>query len=144
MIIADCGEIKSGEPWNYYDMDTSDDKLPPFPIDWLEMPENLQIIDMLKILNRIKDSGNYFFKAEQFAEANRKYKKAQRYYTFFVEKLNYQKSEVNELRQFYMANCLNCAAAELKLDNFSGAKTACNEVSGKKGMVFFVKNLNVD
>lgn len=34
MIVSNCGEIKSGDDWGYYDNDISNDELPPFPDDW--------------------------------------------------------------------------------------------------------------
>lgn len=34
MIVSNCGEIKSGDDWGYYDNDISSDELPPFPDDW--------------------------------------------------------------------------------------------------------------
>lgn len=34
MTIRDCGEILPGEDWNYWDIDKTGDKLPPFPEDW--------------------------------------------------------------------------------------------------------------
>lgn len=43
MTIADCGEIKLGDHWNFYDNDETDDKLPPFPADWEELPENISV-----------------------------------------------------------------------------------------------------
>lgn len=38
MIISECGELKVGDSWNYYDDDESEDILPPFPSDWMELP----------------------------------------------------------------------------------------------------------
>lgn len=34
IYVARCGELKPGEDWNYADDDYTDDKLPPFPLDW--------------------------------------------------------------------------------------------------------------
>lgn len=130
MTIENCGELRAADTWNYYDADKSEDKLPPFPMDWLEMPNDLQTNDMLDILNQIKDAGNYFYNLKRPVEAARKYKKAHRYYMSFLAKLNFGKIERQFFEQFLMLNQLNMAAAELQLENYAAAKAACNQVCG--------------
>lgn len=48
MIISDCGQLKVGDSWNYYDEDETEDNLPPFPNDWMEMPTPSDIPVRLK------------------------------------------------------------------------------------------------
>lgn len=97
----------------------------------------MQIIEAEKILNRIREAGNYFFDRHLNVESCRKYKKAIRYYNFFVDKLSVcitngsaieLKTKLQPLHRCYMITCLNIAAVELKLANFSNAKYSCNEV----------------
>lgn len=92
-------------------------------------PASLQVDEILKILNSIKDAGNYFFKLQRYAEASHKYNKASRYYKYFIKESQLPKDSKAHLDRFYLVNCLNCAAVDLKLDNYSDAKNACNLVS---------------
>lgn len=98
---------------------------------------SLQISDAEKILNRIREAGNYFFERDMYVESCRKYKKTIRYYNFFKDKIagcitNGNAADVKvalqPLTHCYMITCLNVAAVELKLANFSNAKQSCNEV----------------
>lgn len=89
----------------------------------------LQVDDILQILNSIKNAGNYFFKSQRYAEAGHKYNKASRYYTYYSKGTQLSKEDKTILENFYLTNCLNCAAVDLKLLNFVDAKNACNLVS---------------
>lgn len=97
----------------------------------------MQISEAEKCLNRIREAGNYFFQRNLNVESCRKYKKCNRYYNFFVDKLggsitngnaNEVKNILQPLHRCYMITCLNVAAVELKMANFSNAKYSCNEV----------------
>lgn len=97
----------------------------------------MQISEAEKILNRIREAGNYFFERNLNVESCRKYKKCNRYYNFFADKLggcitngnaNEVKNVLQPLHRCYMITCLNIAAVELKMANFSNAKYSCNEV----------------
>lgn len=90
---------------------------------------SLQIDDVLTILNSIKNAGNYFFKLERYAEASHKYNKASRYHAYYSKGTQFSKEQKALLDSFYLTNCLNCAAVELKLLNYVDAKNACNLVS---------------
>lgn len=142
MIVENCGEMAVDDAWNYYDSDESEDKLPPFPIDWQEMPADMQTNDMVDTLNQIKEAGNLFYNLKRPVEAARKYKKANRYYLFFLAKLNYSKVERPAFEQFLVSNHLNTAAAELQLLNYASAKTSCNEVS-RRHLFFFVRKMEM-
>lgn len=43
MKVYDCGEFAPGDDWNICDNDKSDDKLPPFPDDWLDKDNNFTV-----------------------------------------------------------------------------------------------------
>lgn len=98
-------------------------------IKGINNPKFLQIDEILQILNTIKVAGNYFFKLGRYAEAGHKYNKASRYYTYYSKESLLSKDDKAHLDSFYLINCLNCAAVDLKLFNYSDAKSACNLVS---------------
>ncbi|KAG4073736.1 hypothetical protein HA402_000960 [Bradysia odoriphaga] len=128
IVIVDCGEICAGDDWNYCDNDETEDKLPPFPLDCLDIQTDVNVDDILKTLNSMKTAGNYFFKLKRYAEASHKYNKAERYYTFYKKKCKLSAEDRVQLESFYVAILLNCAAVELKLLNYVEAKNACNSV----------------
>ena len=79
-------------------------------------------------MNIIKNSGNYFFNQRNYIQASRKYKKSLRFYKYLLEKINLQIDDnKKKLEQFYTINCINLAAAELKLFDYYSVKLACNE-----------------
>lgn len=82
---------------------------------------------MLKILSDIKDAGNFFYKSHRFVEAARRYKKAIRYYNYFMDRCNYPPDK-DRLIDFHVINLLNYAAVELKLQHHFDVIFACNEV----------------
>lgn len=43
IVIADCGQIASGEDWGVNDCDETADKLPPFPKDWYRFEDNFTV-----------------------------------------------------------------------------------------------------
>ncbi len=43
IVIVDCGEICAGDDWNYNDNDETEDKLPPFPVDWLDIETEINV-----------------------------------------------------------------------------------------------------
>jgi len=43
IVIVDSGEISDGEDWNYYDNDETEEKLPPFPTDWLDIRSDINV-----------------------------------------------------------------------------------------------------
>lgn len=84
---------------------------------------------MMQILNSIKEAGNLFYSKCDYLAAARRYKKADRYFTFFKTILKTDvKLHKRELNAFHLINYLNLSAVELKLGNFTDAKNACTEV----------------
>lgn len=89
----------------------------------------------MTILQVIKSAGNQLFAENDYVNSNRKYKKFVRYYNFFNDKLTAKQSkkadannENKALAELYMKIQLNIAAVELKLEHFSYARNACDEV----------------
>ncbi|KAJ6634791.1 Peptidyl-prolyl cis-trans isomerase D, partial [Pseudolycoriella hygida] len=128
IVIVDSGEICNGEGWKYCVNDETGDKLPLFPLDWMDIELEINVEDILIILNQIKNAGNYFFNLKRYAEASQKYNKASRYYTYYSKGKQLTKESKSQLDAFYLTNCLNIAAAYLKLSNFVDAKTACDMI----------------
>lgn len=95
----------------------------------------MQEDEYVAILQVIKSAGNQLFAENDYVNSNRKYKKFVRYYNFFTEKLAANqlmkataKKENAALEELYMKIQLNIAAVELKLEHFSYARNACDEV----------------
>ncbi|XP_062554742.1 peptidyl-prolyl cis-trans isomerase D [Armigeres subalbatus] len=129
IIIADCGQIVPGEDWGVNDCDETTDKLPPFPKDWCKFEENFTISEMLNHLDSIKVAGNYFFREKHWVEACRRYKKAERYFNYFNNKIRTIEDRIR-LEQFQLMNSLNLAAALLKLEDYENVLFACNLALG--------------
>lgn len=126
ILIADCGELKEGEDWEYCDHDSTPDKLPPFPADWSKYELNLPANEKLDVLKLIKESGNSLYRSGDFVKSARKYKKLTRYYNFFKEQTT-EENEKSSLDTFQLVNLTNLAATELKLGEFEDVILACNE-----------------
>lgn len=93
---------------------------------------------MVAVLNTIRQSGQYFFQRDNYIEALRKYKKAQRYSKFFTEKNN----SAPLLDNFNAINYCNIAACELKLEDYLSARAAAMEVSCQRNKVFQIYSAN--
>lgn len=126
IIIDDCGELEENNDWNYHDNDETDDNLPPFPADWDQSAVELSVDYMVETLERIRGSGNHFYKKENYVEALRKYNKMTRFYRYFSN-LPMQPEDRCRLDHVNEVNGLNLAAAHLKLGNFKDVIYACNE-----------------
>lgn len=115
------------EDWKINDCDETEDKLPPFPNDWVDQEKDFTLDEKIDILISIRNAGNHFFNNQNFVEASRKYKKVTRYYNFFEDKTK-NWDDKDKLRQYHLLNLLNFAASELKMRNFEEVCMACNEV----------------
>lgn len=126
MIVSNCGEILKGEDYEVNDDDETEDKLPPFPRDWILWESDFTIKEMIGYLECIKEAGNFFYNERRFVEAARKYKKAVRYYNYFSDRTNLTK-EKDQLKKFHHYNSLNLGAVQLKLQHYSEAISASSE-----------------
>lgn len=124
IVIVNCGQIKENESWAYCDNDATTDKLPPFPADWEKCGAEFSHLEKLDILNVIRESGNHFYRAGDFANSARKYKKLTRYYNFFKDTT--AKHDLQSLDSFQLVNLTNLAATELKLEEFTDVRFSCN------------------
>ncbi|XP_050089564.1 peptidyl-prolyl cis-trans isomerase D [Anopheles aquasalis] len=128
IVIEHCGQIEAGNDWCINDSDDELDRLPPFPEDWEKFYDSFTVVEMLQYLNWIRNAGNRFFREGDDVRANRRYKKAERYYNFFTNQLNRQcpREHRTQLEQFQLLNCLNQAAVRLRLKEFANVVHACN------------------
>jgi peptidyl-prolyl isomerase D len=85
--IENCGELGPDDDWEYGELDGTEDIYPPYPADWSINNQQLQIQALEDVINKIKNSGNYYFKARNFVRANAKYRKALRYIEWSRSKL---------------------------------------------------------
>lgn len=126
ITIIDCGEIKDGEPLGICDDDGTSDLLPSYPYDWEKFNDKVSIEEMLKVLNDIKESGNYFYRAGNILKSAQKYKKCTRYYNHF-KNVTTNKIEVKQLDEIQLVNLTNLAATELKIESYDDVLSTCNE-----------------
>ena len=124
IIISDCGELGTDEEWGYCDKDVTADDLPPFPLDWIKFEEKFSMNEKIDILNKIKESGNYFYRIEDYTKSARKYKKVTRYFNHFKDTTD-DEEEQTALDAFQLINLTNLAATELKLQDFEDVRYSC-------------------
>lgn len=125
IIIRNCGEIQPDDDWGYCDKDETPDVLPPFPSDWDKFKENFTINEKIDILNKIKESGNYFYRLDDYTQSARKYRKVTRYYNHFKDQTKCEDEE-KTLDILQLTNLTNLAATELKLQDFEDVRYSCN------------------
>lgn len=119
----DCGELKPGELWNYWERDETEDVYPPYPDDW-ECDENK--IDIESVVTKIKNSGNYYFKHSDYQLSERKYKKALRYINWYIN----ANKECNSSKVFSIKinTLLNMATVKLKRQKYAAVISICTDV----------------
>ncbi|KAF9320313.1 Peptidyl-prolyl cis-trans isomerase D [Podila horticola] len=125
VIIADCGELAEGEDDGIAGPD-SGDKYADWPDDY-EGPKEDK--DLVVIAQDLKNLGNAFFKAADYARASRKYEKAIRYLN---EKPVFDNDDAPELvKDFYAVKIpcyLNRGFCALKLERYAKAIKDMNSV----------------
>ncbi|XP_061397860.1 peptidyl-prolyl cis-trans isomerase D-like [Musca vetustissima] len=136
IIITNCGEIKPGENWGINDSDETSECLPPFPQDWDDKFKEFSSDELVELLTSIRNAGNHFFTKQEYYNARRKYRKANRYYNLLRKRYDWQELEhlkcsdedLKKLDSFSAINQLNMAAVELKLNKYTNAHYCCREV----------------
>jgi len=130
VLIRDCGEILPGEELGICENDGTPDKFPHHPedldVDWY-LSENFE--EILAIVTRIKESGNFFYRDKQYLEATRKYKKCCKYITMLRETLGQTEDEEEiRVRAVEVPCVLNIAAVKLRFGEYDEAIYECNKV----------------
>lgn len=122
LIIANCGEFKPGEPWNINEDDGTEDKYPPWPDDWQKQVDNINIMEVT--VEDIKNSGNYYFNKNDFANAERKYVKCLRYIDWYLN----QKPEEILKKSIKVTLMMNLATAQLKRRKYKESALLCTQI----------------
>ena len=127
--IINCGELKASQEWGLEENDGTEDVFTPWPEDWdANSIKELDHKHMAEIIRKIKDSGNYYFSQENYADADKKYKKALRYYKWMVTKVDTPNFPNESLLNTKMTLLLNLAAVKLKKKEHREALDLCTEV----------------
>ena len=126
--VTNCGEMKPGETFS--EDDGSGDKYPNFPEDYdLDFGLNQNLDKVLAIASEIKDLGNAFFKAGDFSQALKKYKKAVRYIESLRDALSStEDDEEAKIRQVQIPTTLNMSLMHYKLKDYEKAHKAADQV----------------
>ncbi|XP_075162303.1 cyclophilin 40 [Haematobia irritans] len=135
IVIVDCGEIQPGQDWGIKDQDETNECLPPYPQDWEDKFKEFTSDELVEILTKIRNAGNYFFAKQQYYKARQKYRKANRYYNMLHKRYEWQElqhlkcsdEDLKKLDSFSVLNNLNMAAVEIKLNNYTNALYSCRE-----------------
>lgn len=126
IIIVDCGELpQDPNEWGYCDNDVTNDKLPLYPTDYKTFDKSMELNEKLDILTTIKESGNYFYRNEDYVKATRKYKKFTRFYNKFMD-ITSDEQDKKTLEAVQLVNLTNLAATELKLHDYEDVIFSCN------------------
>lgn len=125
--IIDCGELMHCENWGLEDND-GEDIYTPYPEDWNSSKyDELSHKNILDIVQKIKNVGNACFAKNKYATAEKKYKKALRYYEWLMKLEETPKTEASivELKTRLL---LNLAAVKLRQAKYKDTINLCNRV----------------
>ncbi|XP_018301457.1 peptidyl-prolyl cis-trans isomerase D [Mycetomoellerius zeteki] len=128
--IVDCGELKKDENWGLEENDGSEDVYTPWPEDWDYSQDVNKLTHkfMEDVITKIKDSGNSYFTKQNYVDANRKYRKALRYYDWMNRQKNMSDTFYTSLVDLRLTLLLNLAAVRLKQKEYRKVINLCNEV----------------
>lgn len=98
---------------------------PPWPDDWEHDSKNLKNT-IEHVLNKIKNSGNFYYKQHNYVESDRKYKKALRY----IDWLAYTTDgyNLNKIKSIKIIAMLNLAFVRMKKHKYNEAISLCTQV----------------
>lgn len=112
-----------GEPWNIEESDTTEDVYPPWPndceLDW-------ETVKMEDVIERIKESGNFYFRKKNYTDSDRKYKKALRYIDWLIS--NKRACNISNINSMKINSLLNLAAVRLKKNKLKDVVEICSQV----------------
>lgn len=124
-IIENCGEILPGADFGICERDNTEDVFPPFPDDSDFDFSNIEHI--MCVAEKIRQSGNHYFRREDYILANAKYKKALRYLNRLHEVNELSKEQESQIAVVVLPCILNSAASKLKLKRYHQALDDCDE-----------------
>ncbi|XP_045481178.1 peptidyl-prolyl cis-trans isomerase D isoform X3 [Harmonia axyridis] len=135
IVIEECGELKSGQPWNIHVLDGTNDVYPPWPNDWEEGTDSQSIE---KAIDIIRESGNFFFSRKKYPDSQMKYIKVLRYIDWYLKSGKEPNKSFIESNKF--RTLLNLAAVKLKRKSYKDALNYCNEcecIDPTNGKVYY-------
>ncbi|XP_014207962.1 peptidyl-prolyl cis-trans isomerase D-like [Copidosoma floridanum] len=126
--IVDCGELTGCSEWGIEDKD-GEDVYCPYPEDWdLIVPENkLTREELIDIINKVKAMGNSYFSRDQLNTAEKKYKKALRYYAC-LSKLQGVGQDDPSVKKLEQSILLNIANVKLRRCEYRDTLNLCKKV----------------
>ncbi|XP_011505533.1 PREDICTED: peptidyl-prolyl cis-trans isomerase D [Ceratosolen solmsi marchali] len=128
ICIINCGELTGCNNWGLEDND-GEDVYTPYPEDWnySSKANDLTYENIMDIIKKIKNVGNACFLKKKYSTAEKKYKKALRYYNWMIKiKSNLKhNSDIEELKVVVL---LNLAAVKLKQSKHRDTLNLCNQV----------------
>ncbi|KAL7301643.1 hypothetical protein TKK_0005650 [Trichogramma kaykai] len=129
IVIVDCGELGAGENWGLDDNDGVD-KYVTYPEDWNIVNSNkLEYEKILNIIKEIKGFGNAFFVKMNYVKAEKKYKKALRYYEYMNNMEEFVENENNEeIKELKCILLLNLATVKLYQKQYKEAHKLSTDV----------------
>jgi len=133
--ILNCGEFQPNESFGIIDDDGTADTYPQFPEDSSLNFDTDCMADLMMVVNTIKDSGNVFFKKQEYTKAEKKYQKSLHYIYHIQERGKAARSdfsgvEVDTLNKLVSSCLLNHALCSSKLNQYNTAITDCNKALG--------------
>ncbi|GLV35164.1 Cyclophilin 40 [Carabus blaptoides fortunei] len=130
-VIVDCGVYAPGENMSVAESDGTLDVYPPFPEDWDADYNQIEGKDIETVITNIKESGNFFYKNNDFLEADRKYRKALRYISWFHTSDILNKCDESKVIDMEAQSLTNLAIVKIKKKQYRDALSCCNHVLGK-------------
>ncbi|CAN8033166.1 unnamed protein product [Ixodes persulcatus] len=124
-VIQNCGEILPGQDFGICEVDCTEDVFPPFPDDCDF--DFTDIENIMCVAEKIRQSGNHYFRKEDFVKAHSKYKKALRYLNKLHEVNELSKEQESKIAAVVLPCILNSAASKLKLKRYDQALDDCDE-----------------
>lgn len=124
-VVENSGEILPGQDFGLCENDGTEDRFPPFPDD--SELDFTEIDGILNVAEKIKQSGNHYFRREDYVRANSKYKKALRYLNRLHEVNDLSKEQEGKIVMVVLPCILNCAATKLKMKQYDRALDDCDE-----------------
>ena len=126
--ITECGELTGADEWHLEDNE-DDDVYTPYPEDWKTISDTNKITteNIIDAIKKIKNVGNTYFVEEKYALAEKKYKKALRYYDWLIKTTDVSEKDAN-IRNLKIFILLNLTAVKRHQSMFRESLNLCNQV----------------
>lgn len=128
ICIANCGELTGSKNWGLEDND-GEDVYTPYPEDWNHAYNPSKLTDeyIMSIIKKIKNVGNACFEKKKYTTAEKKYKKALRYYEWMMKMDEVSKSG-KEMKELQVIILVNLATVKLYQSKYRDCLHFCDKV----------------